>query len=88
MFVNTAGVCDVLAMLCFRPARSGGLSKMASARKIHELLQQQPRVRLGCVRFVDDQGSVVGNICFEVSHDVLGRSVNMLLGAGAREKFS
>ncbi|CAK8995681.1 unnamed protein product [Durusdinium trenchii] len=38
------GVCDVLAMLCFRPARSGGLSKMASARKIHELLQQQPRV--------------------------------------------
>jgi len=38
------GVCDILAMLCFRPSAAGGVSKMASAVSIHELLKEQPEV--------------------------------------------
>eukprot|EP00931_Biecheleriopsis_adriatica_P089740 TRINITY_DN63827_c0_g1_i1.p1 TRINITY_DN63827_c0_g1~~TRINITY_DN63827_c0_g1_i1.p1 ORF type:complete len:350 (-),score=70.15 TRINITY_DN63827_c0_g1_i1:74-1123(-) len=35
-----AGACDVLAMLCIRPAKQGGVSKMASAEAIFEQLRE------------------------------------------------
>lgn len=39
------GVCDILAMFCFRPSAKGGISKMASAVAIHDQLRKgQPEV--------------------------------------------
>ncbi|CAL1160892.1 unnamed protein product [Cladocopium goreaui] len=38
------GICDILAMFCYRPSAKGGISKMASAVAIHEQLRGQPEV--------------------------------------------
>jgi len=40
------GICDILAMFCYRPSAKGGISKMASAVAIHEQLRGQPEVSL------------------------------------------
>ncbi|CAE7208469.1 unnamed protein product [Symbiodinium natans] len=36
------GMCDILAMICVRPAAEGGASKLASAAEIYARLQEKP----------------------------------------------
>eukprot|EP00930_Biecheleria_cincta_P071283 TRINITY_DN58799_c0_g1_i1.p1 TRINITY_DN58799_c0_g1~~TRINITY_DN58799_c0_g1_i1.p1 ORF type:complete len:318 (+),score=46.99 TRINITY_DN58799_c0_g1_i1:74-1027(+) len=54
------GACDILAMLCIRPAIKGGISKMASAAAIFEQLEQKHKELLATLEtgFRYDAGAV------------------------------